>query len=125
VNQKQPVTPTMAPLRPGNIVTVGAIVDCGLSSPGSLRPLRLRRPSPSPHHLRRRRSAGSTGRRCISAPKGTDVLKGPCGGRRRTHAVYATRAAAEARLGELGVALPPARRRLPPATAQPGLPFAA
>ncbi len=35
------------------------------------------------------------------------------------------RAAAEARLGELGVALPPARRRLPPATAQPGLPFAA
>ncbi len=81
----------MAPLRPGNIVTVGAIVDCGLSSPGSLRPLRLRRPSPSPHHLRRRRSAGSTGRRCISAPKGTDVLKGPCAGRRRIHAVYATR----------------------------------
>jgi hypothetical protein len=31
----------------------------------------------------------------------------------------------EARLAELGVSLPPARRRLPPATAQPGLPFAA
>jgi hypothetical protein len=30
----------------------------------------------------------------------------------------------QARLAELGVALPPARRRLPPATAQPGLPFA-
>ena len=56
---------------------------------------------------------------------GTDVLKCPCGGRRRIHTVHATRAAAEARLAELGVPLPPARRRLPPATAQPGLPFAA
>jgi hypothetical protein len=55
----------------------------------------------------------------------TDVLRCPCGGRRRIHAVHSTRAAAEARLVELGVALPPARRRLPRATAQPGLPFAA
>jgi hypothetical protein len=56
---------------------------------------------------------------------GTDVLRCPCGGRRRIHAVHSTRAAAEARLAELGVSLPPASRRLPPATAQPGLPFAA
>jgi hypothetical protein len=52
---------------------------------------------------------------------GTDVLKCACGGRRRIHAVHATRAAAEARLVELGVSLPPARRRLKPATAQPSL----
>ena len=50
---------------------------------------------------------------------GTDVLRCPSGGRRRIHAVYSTRKAAEARLAELGVTF--ASRVLPPAIAPPQL----
>ena len=50
---------------------------------------------------------------------GTDVLRCPSGGRRRIHAVYSTRQAAEARLAELGVTF--SSRVLPPATAPPQL----
>ena len=50
---------------------------------------------------------------------GTDVLRCPCGGRRSIRAVHSTRKQAEARLAELGVALP--SRVLPPATAPPQL----
>ncbi|MDP3410125.1 MAG: hypothetical protein Q8S38_17635 [Bosea sp. (in: a-proteobacteria)] len=54
---------------------------------------------------------------------GTDVLRCPCGGRRRIIAIHSTRKAAEERLTQLGHRLPP-RRLLPPATAQPTLPLA-
>ena len=50
---------------------------------------------------------------------GTDVLRCPCGGRRSIRSLHPTRAQAEARLIELGVALP--SRLLPPATAPPQL----
>ena len=50
---------------------------------------------------------------------GNDVLRCPCGGRRSIRALHSTRKQAEARLTELGVALP--SRRLPPATAPPQL----
>jgi hypothetical protein len=50
---------------------------------------------------------------------GTDVLQCPCGGRRTVRRLHATRAAAEARLRELGVPLP--SRLLPPPTAPPQL----
>ena len=50
---------------------------------------------------------------------GNDVLRCPCGGRRSIRAVHSTRKQAEARLTELGVALP--SRVLPPATAPPQL----
>lgn len=50
---------------------------------------------------------------------GTDVLRCPCGGRRSIRAVHSTRKQAEARLTELGIALP--SRVLPPATAPPQL----
>ena len=50
---------------------------------------------------------------------GTDVLRCPCGGRRSTRCLHSTRAAAEARLLELGFALP--SRILPPAAAPPQL----
>ena len=52
-----------------------------------------------------------------------DVLRCPCGGRRRIIAIHSTRKAAEERLTQLGHHLPP-RRLLPPATAQPTLPLA-
>jgi Putative transposase len=51
---------------------------------------------------------------------GVDVLRCPCGGRRRIHAIHSTRQAAEERLGHR---LAPAVV-LPPATAQPVLPLA-
>jgi hypothetical protein len=54
---------------------------------------------------------------------GVDVLRCPCGGRRRIIALHSTRKAAEERLTQLGHHLPP-RRLLPPATAQPTLPLA-
>ncbi|MDP3238070.1 MAG: transposase [Myxococcales bacterium] len=54
---------------------------------------------------------------------GVDVLRCPCGGRRRIIAIHSTRQAAEERLTQLGHRLPP-RRLLPPATAQPTLPLA-
>lgn len=50
---------------------------------------------------------------------GTDVLQCPCGGRRTVRRVHLTRTAAEARLVELGVALP--SRLLPKPTAPPQL----
>jgi Putative transposase len=50
---------------------------------------------------------------------GTDVLRCPCGGRRTITSFHSTRKQAEARLVELGVALP--SRVLPPATAPPQL----
>ena len=50
---------------------------------------------------------------------GNDVLRCPCGGRRSIRVVHSTRKQAEARLTELGVALP--SRVLPPATAPPQL----
>jgi hypothetical protein len=50
---------------------------------------------------------------------GTDVLRCPCGGRRSIRSLHSTRKQAEARLTELGVALP--SRVLPPATAPPQL----
>ena len=50
---------------------------------------------------------------------GTDVLRCPCGGRRSIRAVHSSRKQAEARLTELGIALP--SRVLPPATAPPQL----
>ena len=50
---------------------------------------------------------------------GTDVLRCPCGGRRSIRAVHSTRKQAEARLTQLGIALP--SRVLPPATAPPQL----
>lgn len=50
---------------------------------------------------------------------GTDVLRCPCGGRRTIRRLHSTRKQAEARLTELGVALP--SRVLPPATAPPQL----
>ncbi len=50
---------------------------------------------------------------------GNDVLLCPCGGRRSIRAVHSTRKQPEARLTELGVALP--SRVLPPATAPPQL----
>ena len=50
---------------------------------------------------------------------GTDVLRCPCGGRRTIRSLHSTRKQAEARLAELGVALP--SRILPPATAPPQL----
>lgn len=50
---------------------------------------------------------------------GSDVLQCPCGGRRTIRSLHSTRKQAEARLAELGVALPP--RVLPPATAPPQL----
>jgi hypothetical protein len=106
----------------------------GVFAPNArLRPLVTRQPeapplapsqplaSPPPKKPKRRLDWATLHQRTF----GTDVLKCPCGGRRRIHAVHSTRAAAEARLAELGVSLPPARHRLPPATAQPGLPFAA
>lgn len=54
---------------------------------------------------------------------GVDVLRCPCGGRRRIIAIHSTRKAAEERLTQLGHHLLP-RRLLPPATAQPSLPLA-
>ena len=45
---------------------------------------------------------------------GTDVLRCPCGGRRTIKSLHFTRKQAEARLAQLGVALP--SRVLPPAT---------
>ena len=51
--------------------------------------------------------------------KGTDVLRCPCGGRRSIRSLHSTRAAAEARLLQLGFALP--SRILRPATAPPQL----
>ncbi len=65
------------------------------------------------------RGRGWTGRRCTSAPQGADVLRCPCGGRRTVRRLHSTRAAAEARLRELGVSLP--SRLLPPPTAPPQL----
>jgi len=50
---------------------------------------------------------------------GNGVLRCPCGGRRSIRALHSTLKQAEARLTELGVALP--SRRLPPATAPPQL----
>jgi len=50
---------------------------------------------------------------------GNDVLQCPCGGRRTVRRVHLTRKQAEARLVELGVALP--SRLLPPPTAPPQL----
>ena len=50
---------------------------------------------------------------------GNDVLQCPCGGRRTVRRVHLTRKDAEARLAELGVALP--SRLLPPNTAPPQL----
>ena len=50
---------------------------------------------------------------------GNDVLRCPCGGRRSIREVHSTRKQAEARLTQLGVALP--SRVLPPATAPPQL----
>jgi hypothetical protein len=50
---------------------------------------------------------------------GTDVLRCPCGGRRSIRRLHSTRSQAEARLLELGVALPSSV--LPPATAPPQL----
>jgi hypothetical protein len=104
----------------------------GLFAPNArLRPLVTRQPEaaptpseplPSLTKKRKRRLDWAT---LHQRTFGTDVLRCPCGGRRRIHAVPSTRAAAEARLVELGVSLPPARHRLPPASAQPGLPFAA
>lgn len=52
----------------------------------------------------------------------TDVLRCPCGGRRSIRSLHSTRAQAEARLIELGVALP--SLLLPPATAPPQLSLA-
>jgi hypothetical protein len=54
---------------------------------------------------------------------GVDVLRCPCGGRRRIHAIHSTRNAAEERLVQLGHHLAPSAI-LPPATAQPVLPLA-
>ncbi len=54
-----------------------------------------------------------------AATFGTDVLRCPCGGRRTIRSLHSTRNQAEARLTELGVALP--SRVLPPATAPPQL----
>ena len=54
---------------------------------------------------------------------GVDVLRCPCGGRRRIHAIHSTRKAAEERLVQLGHHLAPSAI-LPPATAQPVLPLA-
>jgi len=54
---------------------------------------------------------------------GVDVLRCPCGGRRRIHAIHSTRKTAEARLLQLGHPLP-SRLILPPTTAQPSLPLA-
>ncbi len=51
---------------------------------------------------------------------GTDVLRCPCGGRRRIHAVHSTRQAAEERLAQLGLRPLPSPA-LPPATAPPQL----
>lgn len=53
---------------------------------------------------------------------GVDVLRCPCGGRRRIHAIYSTRKTAEERLLQLGHRLP--ARLLPPSTDQPSLPLA-
>ena len=54
---------------------------------------------------------------------GVDVLRCPCGGRRRIHAIHSTRKTAEERLLQLGHQLP-SRFILPPTTAQPSLPLA-
>lgn len=54
---------------------------------------------------------------------GVDVLRCPCGGRRRIHAIHSTRKTAEERLLQLGHQLP-SRIILPPTTAQPSLPLA-
>ncbi len=51
---------------------------------------------------------------------GVDVLRCPCGGRRRIHAIHSTRKAAEERLVQLGHHLAPSAI-LPPDTAQPVL----
>jgi len=57
------------------------------------------------------------------ALSGVDVLRCPCGGRRRIHAIHSTRKTAEERLLQLGHQLP-SRIILPPTTAQPSLPLA-
>jgi hypothetical protein len=57
------------------------------------------------------------------ALSGVDVLRCPCGGRRRIHAIHSTRKTAEERLLQLGHQLP-SRLILPPTTAQPSLPLA-
>ncbi len=54
---------------------------------------------------------------------GVDVLRCPCGGRRRIIAIHSNRKAGDERLTQLGHHLLP-RRLLPPATAQPTLPLA-
>jgi hypothetical protein len=54
---------------------------------------------------------------------GVDVLRCPCGGRRRIHAIHSSRKTAEERLLQLGHQLP-SRLILPPTTAQPSLPLA-
>ncbi len=57
------------------------------------------------------------------ALSGVDVLRCPCGGRRRIHAIHSTRKTAEERLLQLGHQLP-SRLILPPTPAQPSLPLA-
>ena len=104
----------------------------GVFAPNArLRPLVTRQPAAAPTRLQPLASPPKKTKRRLDWATlhqrtfGTDALRCPCGGRLRIHAVHTTRAAAEARLAQLGVPLPPARQRLPPATAQPGLPFAA
>lgn len=71
--------------------------------------------APAPKPLRPRLDWAQLHQRTL----GTDVLRCPCGGRRTIRRLHSTRKQAEARLAELGVALP--SRILPPATAPPQL----
>ncbi|MDP3236865.1 MAG: transposase [Myxococcales bacterium] len=88
------------------------------SSKKRRRPSRRLLGQPPPAHLVSLPTTSPPG-----ALSGADVLRCPCGGRRRIIAIHSTRKAAEERLTQLGHHLPP-RRLLPPATAQPTLPLA-
>jgi len=78
-------------------------------------PIAPRSSAPTPKPKRPRLDWASLHQRTF----GTDVLQCPCGGRRSISSIHSTRKQAEARLTELGVALP--SRVLPPATAPPQL----
>jgi hypothetical protein len=78
---------------------------------------------PSPSKKTKKTKPRTTRRLDWAATFGVDVLRCPCGGRRRILAVHSTRKAAEERLVQLGHHLAPSAI-LPPATAQPVLPLA-
>ena len=94
----------------------------------ALRPMVTLRPTPTTPSPKRKTKPRRPPRRLDWATLhrhtfGTDVLRCPCGGRRRLHAIHSTRKPAGERLLQLGHRLAP-RHLLPPATAQPALPLA-